>query len=167
MPGSEILGQRFTIGIGGLQVAKATVGTIVTHALGSCIGVAVWDAANQVGGMVHAQMPSSLKSPDLARSDPGRFVDLGVEILFRQAEQLGANRKRLRVTVAGAANMSGATNPLFDIGQQNLTALRKALWRLGVLIAAEETGGTIPRTMHLDLVSGATTVLSGGDRRIL
>jgi chemotaxis protein CheD len=167
MAASEILGQRFVIGIGGLQVTSGVVGTIVTHALGSCIGVAVWDAHARVGGMLHAQMPISLKSPDLARSDPCRFVDLGVPLLFQQAEQAGANRRRLRVTVAGAANMSGATSPMFDIGQQNLTALRKVLWKLGMLIAAEETGGRIPRTMYLDLVSGATTVQSGTDRRNL
>lgn len=167
MAASEIIGQRFVIGIGGLQVVRATPGAIITHALGSCIGVAVWDACTQIGGMLHAQMPTSLKSPDLARSDPGRFVDLGVPLLVQRAEQAGADRRRLRLTVAGAANMSGAANPLFDIGQQNLTALRKALWRLGLLIAAEESGGSIPRTMYLDLVSGATTVQTGTDRRPL
>lgn len=167
MPATEAIGPRWVIGIGGLEVRRSAGGVIITHALGSCIGVAVHDPYAQVGGMVHAQMPSSLKSPDLARSDPGRFVDLGVALLFQRAVEAGADKRRLRITVAGAANMSGATNPLFDIGQQNLTALRKALWRLGVLISAEETGGAIPRTMYLDLGTGTTTVQSGADRRNL
>lgn len=167
MPVGEAVGPRWVIGIGGLEVRRASGGVIITHALGSCIGVALHDPRAGVGGMVHAQLPSSLKSPELARTAPGRFVDLGVEQLFRLAAEAGADRRRLRVTVAGAANMSGAASPLFDIGQQNLTALRKALWRLGVLIAAEETGGCIPRTMSLDLASGATTVQSGAERRNL
>ncbi len=167
MPATESIGPRWVIGIGGLAVQHAPSGTIVTHALGSCIGVAVHDPYAHVGGMLHAQMPTSLKSPDLARSDPGRFVDLGVPLLFQHAIASGADKRRLRVTVAGAANMSGAANPLFDIGQQNLTALRKALWRLGVLISAEETGGSIPRTFYLDLATGTTTVQSGSERRQL
>lgn len=167
MPGTETFGPRWVIGIGGLLVQRADAGVIITHALGSCIGVAVHDPYAHVGGMLHAQMPTSLKSPDLARSDPGRFVDLGVPLLVQQAVAAGADKRRLRITVAGAANMSGAANPLFDIGQQNLTALRKALWRLGALISAEETGGSIPRTFSLDLASGAATVQSGAERRQL
>ncbi len=167
MAGSEIVGPRWVIGIGGLEVVREEGGCIITHALGSCLGVAIFDPATRVGGMLHAQMPISLKSPDLAREQPARFVDLGVDMLFRRATELGANRRRLRLTVAGAANMSGATSPLFDIGQQNLTALRKALWRLGVLIAAEDTGGSSPRTMVLDLGSGRTTIQSGACRKDL
>lgn len=167
MPATESIGPRWVIGIGGLAVQHAQAGVIITHALGSCIGVAVYDPYAHVGGMLHAQMPTSLKSPDLARSDPGRFVDLGVPLLFQQALAAGADKRRLRITVAGAANMSGSANPLFDIGQQNLTALRKALWRLGALIAAEETGGAIPRTLYLDLATGSTTVQSGAERRTL
>jgi chemotaxis protein CheD len=163
----ESLGLRWTIGIGGVEVQRATTGTIVTHALGSCIGVAVFDAHAQIGGMLHAQMPMAAKSPDLARSEPCRFVDLAVPQLFQRAVTAGADKRRLRVTVAGAANMSGTVQPLFDIGQQNLTALRKALWKLGVLISAEETGGSIPRTMYLDLANGSTVVQSGSDRRPL
>lgn len=167
MPATEVIGPRWVIGIGGLTVQRADCGAIITHALGSCLGVAVIDPYAQVGGMLHAQMPTSAKSPELAAKDPGRFVDLGVPLLFQQAVAAGADKRRLRVTVAGAANMSGATNPLFDIGQQNLTALRKALWRLGALIAAEETGGAIPRTMILDLATGQTSVQSGTARRQL
>ncbi len=165
MIGSEYFGPRWTIGIGGLEVQSGTLGTIVTHALGSCIGVTVHDPIAHIGGMLHAQMPISAKSPDLARTDPYRFVDLGMHQLIQEAVAAGANKRRLRIVVAGAANMSGNTNPMFDIGQQNLTALRKALWKLGSLIAAEDTGGTNPRTMYLDLASGTTTIQSGTVRR--
>ena len=167
MIGSEYFGPRWTIGIGGLDVQTGNLGTIVTHALGSCIGVTVFDPVAHVGGMLHAQMPIAAKSPDLAKSDPGRFVDLGMQLLFQEAIAAGAEKRRLRIAVAGAANMSGNPNPMFDIGQQNLTALRKVLWKLGALIAAEDTGGSTPRTMYLDLASGTTTVQSGTVRRSL
>ena len=167
MPSTETIGPRWVIGIGGLEVVRADHGTIVTHALGSCLGVTVFDPAMRVGGMLHAQMPTSLKSPDLARTDPARFVDLGTDLLIRRAQELGADKRRLRLAVAGGANMSASASPLFDIGVQNLTALRKALWRIGVLVAAEDTGGSIPRTLHLDLATGRTTVQTGASRKEL
>ncbi len=167
MPSTEVFGPRWVIGIGGLEVRRAAAGCIITHALGSCLGITVLDPIAQVGGMLHAQMPTSLKSPELARTDPCRFVDLGMEQLVQRALQLGADKRRLRMTVAGAANMSGSANPMFDIGQQNLTALRKALWRIGVLIAAEDTGGCQPRTMYLHLSTGHTTVQIGFTRKEL
>lgn len=167
MAASEILGPRWVIGIGGLEVVRAEAGVIVTHALGSCLGVTVFDPTARIAGMLHAQMPTSLKSPDLARSDPARFVDLGMDLMLRRCQELGGDRRRLRLAVAGAANMSGSTSPLFDIGQQNLTALRKVLWRVGLLIAAEDTGGAHPRTMYIDVASGRTTVQTGAARKDL
>jgi chemotaxis protein CheD len=167
MPATEVFGPRWTIGIGGLEVVHADAGAIVTHALGSCLGICVLDPYAHVGGMLHAQLPTGARSPELARSEPARFVDLGLPLLVQRAIALGADKRRLRLTVAGAANMTGTQGDLFNVAAQNLTSLRKTLWRLGLLIAAEDTGGTTPRTMYLDLGGGGTTVVSAGVRKEL
>ena len=44
------------------------------------------------------------------------------------------------------------------IGKRNRTILRKVLWKVGVSLAAEDTGGSIARTMSLDLVKGDVRV---------
>jgi chemotaxis protein CheD len=85
--------------------------------------------------------------------------------LVNRAVQLGADKRRLRLTVAGGANMTSTTDDRFNVATQNLTALRKILWRLGVLIAGEDTGGSCPRTMYLDLTTGNTVVQAGGIRK--
>ena len=63
--------------------------------------------------------------------------------------------------------MNAVANDIFNIPQQNLTALRKACWAMGVLVAAQDTGGNEPRTLFLDLAAGSTTVLSCGQRKNL
>jgi chemotaxis protein CheD len=165
MPATEVSGPRWTIGIGGLEVVRADDGALVTHALGSCLGVAVIDPHARVAGMLHAQLPASVRSPELAQSEPGRFVDLGVPLLIQRATALGAEKRRLRLTVAGGANMTGTADDRFNVAAQNLTALRKTLWRLGVLIAGEDVGGCVPRTMYLDITTGNTIVLASGIRK--
>jgi chemotaxis protein CheD len=158
---------RVVLGIGGLQARRAERGLLITHALGSCLGIVVYDAQAKVGAMLHAQLPLSQMSPDLAQKEPGRFVDLGIPLLFKMATDLGANRRLLRVTVAGAANMVATTNDLFNIATRNLTVMRKMFWQQGVLLAGEDTGGVSPRTMSLKLDTGETVIESQGRKYIL
>jgi chemotaxis protein CheD len=150
-PGSQIV-----IGIGGLEVRRG--GCIVTYALGSCLGVTVFDAVSGVGGMLHAQLPLAARIPERARENPALFVDRGLTLLVERAIALGAEKRRLRLTVAGGANITATDNDLFNIARQNLTIMRKILWQLGMIIAAEDTGGSTPRNLSLDLTTGATRV---------
>ncbi len=158
---------RVVLGIGGLEARRADRGLIITHALGSCLGIVVYDAQAKVGAMLHAQLPLSQLSADLAKQHPGRFVDLGIPLLFKAAVDLGANRRLLRVTVAGAANMIATTNDLFNIATRNLTVMRKMFWQQGILLAGEDTGGASPRTMSLKLDTGETVIESQGRKYAL
>jgi chemotaxis protein CheD len=158
---------RVVVGIGGIEARQADRGVIITHALGSCLGVVVYDPYARVGALLHAQLPLAQLNPDLARQAPGRFVDLGIPSLFQAAINLGADRRRLRVTVAGAANMVATTNDLFNIASRNLTVMRKIFWQQGVLVAGEDTGGTSPRTMSLLLDTGETLIETQGRRHLL
>lgn len=153
---------RMVLGIGEIQACRAERGLIITHALGSCLGMVVYDANVRVGAMLHAQLPLSQLNADLARTSPARFVDLGIPLLIKAATDLGANRRLLRVTVAGAANMIATTNDLFNIATRNLTVMRKVLWQHGLLLAGEDTGGVSPRTMSLRLDTGETLIASQG-----
>ncbi len=158
---------RVVVGIGGLEARRADRGMIITHALGSCLGIVVYDPHARIGAMLHAQLPMGQLNAELARQNPERFVDLGIPLLFKAAVDLGANRRLLRVTVAGAANMIATTNDLFNIATRNLTVMRKLFWQQGVLLAAEDTGGTSPRTMTLKLDTGETVIDSQGRKSLL
>lgn len=151
------------IGIGGLAVRRAAAGSIVTHALGSCVAVAIHDPQAQVGGMLHAQLPLAGQHPERAREMPSLFVDTGLRLLLERLLAAGARKTRWRLTVAGGANLASASD-YFDIANRNLTVLRKLCWQQGLVIAGEDTGGAHPRTMSLDLATGMTTIESQGRR---
>jgi chemotaxis protein CheD len=167
MSGPEPLMQdagRVVLGIGGLAARRAAAGTLVTHALGSCLGIVIHDKLHQVGGMLHAQLPLAQLSPDRAKDSPSLFVDLGIQLLFKAVTELGAVKRNLRVIVAGGANVTGTGGNQFDIANRNLTVMRKIFWQQGILIAAEDTGGGLPRTMTLDLATGLVQLESQGRR---
>lgn len=153
---------RVVVGIGAHAARRAERGIIITHALGSCVGIVIYDGHNKVGGLLHAQLPLSQLNAELARSQPARFVDLGIPLLLKAVTDLGANRRMLRVTVAGAANMIVTTNDIFNISARNLIVMRKIFWQQSLLVAGEDTGGTNPRTMTLRLDTGETVIESQG-----
>jgi len=147
------------VDIADLAVSNDPAESLITYSLGSCIGVVVHDPAAHVGGLLHYMLPDSQLSPEKARLSPAMFCDTGVPKLFRAAYELGAAKQRLVVKVAGGAQLLD-DNGTFNIGKRNYLALRKIFWKNGVLIAAENVGGSLSRTVRLDVATGAVTVKS-------
>jgi chemotaxis protein CheD len=132
--------------------------SLVTYALGSCLGIAIYDPMSMVGGLLHVMMPSSAIDVAKAANNPFAFVDTGVPMLFKACYALGAEKKRLVVKVAGGAAIQAGNNDLFQIGKRNFTLLRKLLWKNGVLLKKHDIGGTRPRTMSLGIGTGEVTL---------
>ncbi|MBI3206326.1 MAG: chemotaxis protein CheD [Myxococcales bacterium] len=156
------------VGIGDLAVGTGS-GALVTYALGSCLGITVYDPEARVGALLHVMMPASNISPEKASTNPCLFVDTGVPVMFRRSYELGAQKQRMIVKVAGgAAPASAGGDPdYFQIGKRNLVQLRKLLWKNGVLLKGEDVGGTTSRTLSLSLSTGEVLVKSGGVERPL
>ncbi|MHC4809044.1 MAG: chemotaxis protein CheD [Planctomycetota bacterium] len=157
---------RTVVGVADYAVANGPDHQIVTFALGSCIGVTVWDPQAKVGGLLHFMLPTSKTNPEKAAGSPAMFADTGMPLLFRSAYELGAAKARLVVTAAGGAEILGGSDH-FRIGHRNRTVLRKMFFQAGVLLKAEDCGGSDSRTMTLDLRDGTVTVKSRGTETTL
>lgn len=156
------------IGIAEMAVSNDPDELLVTYALGSCIGVALWDPEARVGGLLHAMLPTADLDRERAMRNPERFVDTGVPTLFKACYRLGAAKHRLVVRVAGGASMVGnGGNDTFQTGKRNLLMFKKLLWKNGVLLKGEDTGDSVSRTVTLDLTTGEYLVkTSTGTRPI-
>jgi chemotaxis protein CheD len=104
-------------------------------------------------------LPESSISPEKAHLNPAMFADTGLPLLFRGAYQLGAEKKRLVVKVAGGSRLLD-DNGTFNIGKRNYLILRRIFWKNGVLIKGEHVGGSLSRTMRLNLQTGRITIRS-------
>ncbi|QOV91040.1 chemotaxis protein CheD [Humisphaera borealis] len=135
---------------------------IVTYSLGSCIGAALYDPVAAVGGMLHHQLPSGSLDPEKASRNPCMFADTGLAYVLAEMERLGANRRRIRVRLAGGAAMLDASTS-FAIGKRNHAAIRKALFQHGLFVDAEEVGGSVPRTMTLQIANGEVSIRTRGE----
>jgi len=140
--------------------------SLITYSLGSCIGMTIWDPQAQVGGMIHYMLPESSLSPAKAKASPAMFADSGVPIMFRAAYKLGAEKKRMIVKVAGGSQLLDDKGT-FNIGKRNYVMLRKIFWKNGILIDAEDVGGSVSRTMRMDVNTGRVTIKNRDGEREL
>ena len=155
-----------TVNISDAQVATGEADTLVTFSLGSCIGVTVYDPLARCGAMLHYQLPTSTLDENKARNNHCMFADTGMTLLLEQFQAARGPPRRARVRIAGAAPMIGDTG-VFSIGKRNHTAIRKILWQKGILLEAEDVGGTAPRNLYLRLSDGEVTVKINGSTRSL
>jgi len=152
---------KHVVGVADMKVVRGAGEMIVTHALGSCLGIAIHDPVAQVGGILHVMLPNASVSPEKAEKNPFMFVDSGTPEFFKAAYAAGAVKERLTVKVAGGASL-GNGEDFFAIGKRNMVVLRKLFWKNGILIAAQDVGGHSSRTMHLDVGTGRVWLQSAG-----
>ena len=148
---------NLVVDIADFAVTDDSRATVITHSLGSCIGVTIWDPEARVGGMIHYMLPESSLSPAKAKAQPAMFADTGVPAMFRSAYEIGAQKKRLVVKVAGGSSLLDDKGT-FNIGKRNYVMLRKMFWKNNILIDGEDVGGQLSRTLKLDMGTGRVTV---------
>jgi chemotaxis protein CheD len=148
---------EIVVGISDVKESNNINDTLVTYALGSCIGVAVYDPMVKVGGLLHFMLPESSLDAKKAGENPAMFADTGIPVLFKACYKLGADKKRMVVKVAGGASILDDAN-FFRIGQKNITAMKKLFWKNNVLINSEDTGNNYNRTVYVHVSTGKVFV---------
>ena len=157
---------RLVVGKAELAVSDNTQATLVTYSLGSCLGVVVYDPIAKVGGLLHAMLPDSTIAPRKAAAHPGMFVDTGVPNLFQAVCQLGAQKHRMSIAVAGGAQALESTGD-FSIGRRNVEALSRLFAAQGLRVVAEQVGGLVNRTIYLSLATGELRLKISGQPKEL
>ncbi len=140
--------------------------TLITYALGSCLGITIYDPDAQVGALIHCLLPTAKKTPEKGKLKPAMFVDTGMVMVMKKIIQMGGDLDRLTIKVAGGANPMDSTG-LFKVGERNHTMLRRILWQNGLFTEAEDVGGTKPRTISIAIDSGHVLVKSDGGEQDL
>ena len=150
---ASVFAQRVIIGVGDMAVSNNPQVILSTYALGSCVGVIAYDSIAKVGGILHLMLPDSTISPEKAIKQPAMFADTGLPLLFRAMAGLKAERQRVRLFVAGGAGMLAGSDP-FKIGERNSAKTLDFLTKNSLAIRHREIGGSINRTVHLEVGSG-------------
>jgi chemotaxis protein CheD len=152
--------EKIVVGIGECAVSTEAAADLLTYALGSCIAVVLHDPVARVGGLLHFLLPESSLDPAKAKLNPYLYGDTGIPAMLEHVLQAGAKKQRLTVRVAGGAQVLDDKG-VFNIGKRNHVAMRKALWKSGLLLHGEATGGSTSRSVRLEIASGKVQIKEG------
>ncbi|MBE0617167.1 MAG: chemotaxis protein CheD [Proteobacteria bacterium] len=145
------------VGISDCKVSNDARDTLVTYALGSCVGVALYDPHSRAGGLLHVLLPNSQFRSSAREFNPSMYADTGLLGMLEGLLRLGVAKHRLVAKLAGGANMLRHSS-LLDIGQRNSDALVNLLRVEKIPILASSLGGTVGRSMQMRLEDGAVRI---------
>ncbi len=164
MPPEEDIGigcepdpNRVEVGMGELRAAKYP-DYLMTPALGSCVGVAVYDRLLRQGALAHIMLPRP--SDTVMNGAESRFASIAVDRLVEELVARGSLRRRLVAKIAGGAAMFASDASFSAIGKRNAEEVRERLALARVPLIAEDVGGSHARTVELHLDSGEFVVRS-------
>ena len=154
---------KITIGIADMKMAKDS-GMLITYALGSCIGICLYDQRIKLAAMVHIMLPLNMEP---GRKNTFKYADTGLRETLRLMESKGASRARITAKIAGGAKMfevSGGN--LGNIGQRNIESVHLNLKKEGIQLLKEDVGGSVARTLLFDPATGLGCVRCYGRKEL-
>lgn len=135
-----------TVVQGGFQISSDPT-IAFTTILGSCVSVCIYDDVMKIGGMNHYLLADG--SADTTGSL--RYGAYAMELLINDLLKNGASRSRLKAKVFGGSKMS---DRFHDIGQKNSAFALKYLSDEGLLVLAQDLGGTSARRINFHPTTG-------------
>lgn len=146
-----------TVGIADLNAVKDP-DSLITYALGSCVGICLYDSSQKIAGLAHIMLPLSTEAAGKV-DNKRRYADTGIMELIQTMNLMGASTMRMTAKIAGGAQMfKGSSSSMFNVGERNVAAVKKVLASYKIRIIAEETGADFGRTVLFHGENGAMEV---------
>ena len=120
---------KITIGIADMKMAQNS-GMLITYALGSCIGICLYDQKIKLGALIHIMLPLNMEP---GRKNTMKYADTGIRETLKMMEAKGASRSRITAKIESVHN---------------------TLKREGIKLLQEDVGGTVARTLLFDVGTG-------------
>ena len=130
----------------------------ISMILGSCAGICLYDRSQAIGGATHYMLPEW----DGSGAPSTRYGDIAIDALLKQFQAYGSRTSNLEATVCGGACMfevfrseDGSGD---HIGSRNINMAFQTFARLGIVIAARDTGGINGRKIKMQSETGKVAV---------
>lgn len=159
------MADKLVVGIADMKMASRE-GMLITYALGSCIGICLYDPVLRLAALVHVMLPLNMET---GRKSPLKYADSGIRETLKRMEARGAKRSRITAKIAGGARMFDVpgNGSLGNIGQRNIESVHMNLKREGIKLLKEDVGGSVARTLLFDAATGQACVRSYGKPELI
>ncbi|MDR3728556.1 MAG: chemotaxis protein CheD, partial [Oscillospiraceae bacterium] len=90
---------KLIVGIADMKMTRDD-GMLITYALGSCLGICLYDPLLRLAALVHVMLPLNMETN---RKSPLKYADTGIRETLRKREEQGGSRARVVAKIAGGA----------------------------------------------------------------
>ena len=78
------------VGIGDMKFTRGS-GVVITYALGSCIGICLYDPKLKLAALVHIMLPLNMEA---GRKNPLKYADTGIRETLKAMQAKGAMKNK-------------------------------------------------------------------------
>ncbi|MFC0083576.1 chemoreceptor glutamine deamidase CheD [Dyella flava] len=132
---------------------------MVSTVLGSCVSACIRDNERRIGGMNHFMLPEPMTGErndwSSAIGRAARYGSDAMEQLINAILKAGGRRDALSVKIFGGGRVLAQ---MTDVGQRNISFVKRYLETEGLPLAAADVGDIYPRQLQFFPVSGRIRV---------
>jgi chemotaxis protein CheD len=145
------------VGMGEYIVTDKEEDVLKTFALASCVAVTAYSPAKRAAGMIHVVLPNPLNERDRAER-PCFFAQTGVPLMIDAVcRRSGCGRDELLIHMYGGAD-SAVNRDIYNVASENIIAVKKALFQMGLSICKSDLRGNESRTIFMYVKNGSIEV---------
>ncbi|WP_027399714.1 chemotaxis protein CheD [Anaerovorax odorimutans] len=154
-----------SVGISDMKIIKGN-GCLITYALGSCVGICIYDSRTKLAGMVHIMLPNA---PNGDNANPYKYADVGIKNMISKMISMGAVKSNLFAKIAGGAKMFEIfdDNAFGNIGKRNIITVKDVLQGERIPIKGEQVGANYARTLLFCAENGEAKVRTAGSKETI
>jgi chemotaxis protein CheD len=149
---------NISVGISDWKITTPPNGLVI-YALGSCVGIFLYDRTKKIAGLSHIMLPDGKNSGD-GTLNRMKYADTAIPDMLAKMISMGASKAIIRAKIAGGAVMFKLGNDRFNIGERNVIAVKTALQALSIPIMAQDCGKDFGRTMIVSAEDGSVIIKS-------
>ncbi len=131
---------------------------ITSYALGSSLGICLYDATHKIGGYVNSILPKNPnKIPD------AKYVNDAIKLLYDTMQHHAILEQELSAKIIGGARLFQLPQDVCmqEVGRLNIQAAYAMLTHLQIPIIKEDVGDMYGRTLHFHTESGIVYIETG------
>jgi putative nucleotidyltransferase with HDIG domain len=142
----------------GTSIIAQSKPMILTAALGTCVGVAMYDVQKRVGGLIHFLLPEPVSTEGALF--PDKYATTGLPAFISTLKAAGATTKNLKAVIAGGALVGPLMHQdlSLDIGGRTAENVKRILEQEDIAIVKSETGGFFTCRLNLNLMTFDTEI---------
>ncbi len=148
--------KKIAVGSGEIAVVN-DASQLEVIGLGSCVAVCLFDRVHKIAGMAHVMLGHPPENK-IINVNPLRYTDCAIDRTIERMEKLGSKKYFMKAKIFGGASMFATS--MFNIGEENVKAVKEKLEKEMIKVIAEDVGGNNGRNIWFDTENGSVVVSS-------